>query len=59
MFPNAERIKSSALRQMNEQGIEALMESSDFLEAELRNAYYKLVDKIGRHRTNEILTTFQ
>ena len=59
MFSNAERIKTSALRQMNEKGIEALMESSDFLEAELRNAYYKLVDKIGRHRTDEILTTFQ
>ena len=55
----AKLVHSSALRQMNEKGIEALMESSDYLESQLRSAYYKLVDKIGRHRTNEIISTFQ
>ena len=59
MFSNAEHIKTSALRQMNEKGIEALMESSDYLESQLRSAYYKLVDKIGRHRCDEIISTFQ
>ena len=56
---SAKSIHKSALRQMNEKGIGALMESSDFLEAELRNSYYKLVDKIGRHRTDEIISNFQ
>ena len=54
MFSNAERIKDSALRQMNEQGIEALMESSDYLESELKRAYWALVGKVGKHRADEV-----
>ena len=61
MFPinsleGAKSVHRSALRQMNEQGIEALMESSDYLEAELKRAYWALVGKVGKHRCDEIVT---
>lgn len=55
MFSNAERIKDSALRQMNEQGIEALMESSDYLASELRRAYWNYRSKAGEEEANKLV----
>ncbi len=55
MFSNAERIKTSALRQLNEKGIEALMESSDYLASELKRAYWNYRSKAGEEEANKLV----
>lgn len=54
MLHNAKQVMDNALRQMNEKGIAALMESSDYLESELKRAYWALVGKVGKHRADEV-----
>ena len=54
MLENATKIRDSALRQLNEQGIEALMESVDYKVHEFEEAYRELRYKVGQERAKEI-----
>lgn len=59
---NAEKIRQSGLAQLSslkksyEEEAERAHESVDYLEGELKRSYWNLAAKVGKHRTDEIMS---